>query len=449
VLADDLKVRERWYSSRMEQQVTVVRWGLFGRPVLVFPSAGGDAEEIERHGLVDACGPLLAEGRVKLYSVDSVAGRAMAAREGSVEHRMWLLNQFQECVRWEVLPAVRADLGGSSPDVVTAGASIGAFNAVAMLCRYPDVFGAAIGMSGTYRVERFYDEAWSQDLYFSAPLQFLPGLEGAQLDVLRTRFAVLASGQGEWEDIGESWRMAEALGTKGIPNRVDNWGPQWAHQWPTWRHMLPQYLRELIPLSALSAGDFLGDDLVAQGQALRADGRELRGRPSGPGGHGGQAGRLGAVLAAEAAPQAEHVLRHGLHRAERGAGRLTGADHGLSQRDAPVADVHARAGDQLADLLLRLHAERALQPRLGQAAAGASGPAAGAAGLLDDLVHPLVAQAQGRGDLAQRRAAQVQAPDGPVELRAGHLEVTFGVDQLLLGEPGLGEQVIVHRVYCN
>jgi hypothetical protein len=26
---------------------------------------------------------------------------------------------------------------------------------------------------------------------------------------------------------------------------VDNWGPQWAHQWPTWREMLPQYLREL------------------------------------------------------------------------------------------------------------------------------------------------------------------------------------------------------------
>jgi esterase/lipase superfamily enzyme len=39
--------------------------------------------------------------------------------------------------------------------------------------------------------------------------------------------------------------MADALGAKGIPNRMDDWGPQWAHQWPTWRSMLPQYLREL------------------------------------------------------------------------------------------------------------------------------------------------------------------------------------------------------------
>ena len=238
-------VTERWYSGRLQQDITVMRWGAVGTPVLVFPSAGGDAGEIERHGLVDACGPLLADGRVKLYSVDSVAGQAMVTKAGSAEHRMWLLNQFHECVRREVVPAIHADLGGQAIDVITAGASIGAFNAVAVLCRYPDVFGAAIGMSGSYRIERFYDEAWSQDLFYSAPLQFVPGLEGPQLDRLRQRWVVLASGEGEWEDVGESWRMAEVLGAKGIPNRVDNWGPQWDHQWPTWRQMLPQYLREL------------------------------------------------------------------------------------------------------------------------------------------------------------------------------------------------------------
>ena len=236
---------ERWYSGRLQQDITVMRWGAVGTPVLVFPSAGGDAGEIERHGLVDACGPLLADGRVKLYSVDSVAGQAMVTKASSAEHRMWLLNQFHECVRWEVVPAIHADLGGQAIDVITAGASIGAFNAVAVLCRYPDVFGAAIGMSGSYRIERFYDEAWSQDLYYSAPLQFVPGLEGPQLDRLRQRWVVLASGEGEWENVGDSWRMAEVLGAKGIPNGVDNWGPQWDHQWPTWRQMLPQYLREL------------------------------------------------------------------------------------------------------------------------------------------------------------------------------------------------------------
>ena len=240
-----MKTADRWYSDRVQREITVVRWGTFGRPVLVFPSAGGDAEEIERFGLVDACGPLLADGRIKLYSVDSVAGQEMIAKRSPVEHRLWLLNQFQECIRWEVVPAIHADLGGRALDVIATGASIGAFNAVAVLCRYPDVFGAAIGMSGTYGIERFYEGAWSQDLYFAAPLQFLPGLDGPQLDRLRGRFALLAAGEGDWEDIGESWRMAAALGGKAIPNRVDNWGPHWSHDWPTWHRMLPQYLHEL------------------------------------------------------------------------------------------------------------------------------------------------------------------------------------------------------------
>src|SRR2546421_9998008 len=204
-MSNELRVRERWVSERLQTDVSVVRWGVFGVPVLVFPSAGGDAEEIERNGLVDACGPLLAEGRIKLYSVDSVAGQAMVTKAGSVEHRLWLLNQFQEFVRWEVVPAIHADLSGHAIDVITTGASIGAFNAVAVLCRYPGVFGAAIGMSGSYRIERFYDEAWNQDLYYSAPMQFLPGLEGAQLDRLRQRRVVPASRGGEWEGIGGSW----------------------------------------------------------------------------------------------------------------------------------------------------------------------------------------------------------------------------------------------------
>jgi esterase/lipase superfamily enzyme len=240
-----VKTVERWFSDRLRDEITLVRWGTFGRPVLVFPSAGGDAEEIERNGLVDACGQLLAEGRVKLYSVDSVAGQAMMAKAGSPEHRTWLLNQFHDCIRREVVPAIHADLQHQALEVMAAGASIGAFNAVAVLCRYPDIFSAAIGMSGTYQIERFYDPAGGEDLYFSAPLQFLPNLQGPQLDLLRKRYVLLASGEGAWEDIGESWQMASVLGAKGIPNRVDNWGPEWEHQWPTWHRMLPQYLEEL------------------------------------------------------------------------------------------------------------------------------------------------------------------------------------------------------------
>ena len=240
-----MKRTERWYSPRLEQHLTLARWGSFGVPVLVFPTAGGDAEEIDRNGLVGACWPLIDAGRVKLYSVDSVAGAAMLAKNTSLEHRTWLLNQFHDAVAHEIAPAMRLDSGGYQGGLLAAGASIGAFNAVAVLCRYPEIFGAAVGMSGSYDLQRFYDGGFTQDLYFSSPLHFVTGLEGEQLDALRQRFVVLASGQGDWENVGESWRVADVLGAKGVPNRVDAWGPEWPHEWHTWHAMLPQYLDEL------------------------------------------------------------------------------------------------------------------------------------------------------------------------------------------------------------
>jgi esterase/lipase superfamily enzyme len=240
-----MKAVERWFSERVDHEMTLVRWGHWGRPVLALPSAGGDAEEIERNGLIDACSRLLDEGRVKIYSVDSVAGQAMMQKWGSPQYRRWLMNAFHGYVRHEVVPAIRADLADERAQVITTGASIGAFNAVALLCRYPDAFSVALGMSGTYRIERFYESPWTQDTYFASPVEFLPNLEGEQLEQLRHRFVILASGEGAWEDIGESWHMASVLGAKGIPNRVDNWGRQYDHDWATWHQMLPHYLSEL------------------------------------------------------------------------------------------------------------------------------------------------------------------------------------------------------------
>jgi esterase/lipase superfamily enzyme len=238
-----MKQSERWYSARLGGDITLARWGHWGLPVLVFPTAGGDAEEIERQGLVDACSALLAAGRVKLYSCDSVAGRAMLEAWGTPEQRLRLLDAFHACVRWEIVPAVHGDSGGERA-LLAAGASIGAFNALAMVCRFPEAFSTAVCMSGTYDLQRFYDGQWSDDLFYASPVHFLPGLEGAALDRLRERFVLLASGEGAWENIGESWRVADLLGAKGVPNRVDSWGPEWEHGWGTWQRMLPVYLDE-------------------------------------------------------------------------------------------------------------------------------------------------------------------------------------------------------------
>lgn len=240
-----IKTASSWFSTRLDQEVGFARWGHWGDPVLIFPTAGGDAHEIERMGLIDALWPLIEAGRVKIYSCDSVAGRALAAKVGSEAHRCWLLDRFEEYVAHEVVPAIRSDCGNQPIPVIAAGASIGAFTALAVTCRYPHLFRAAIGLSGTYDLQRLFGITGDSHFYYASPLSFLPDLEGAPLAALRTRFILMACGEGRWEDPSEAWRMAHLLGAKSVPNRVDTWGKEWDHDWPTWHAMLPGYLEEI------------------------------------------------------------------------------------------------------------------------------------------------------------------------------------------------------------
>ena len=240
-----MKLNARWHSHRLGEEVNVARWGTYGTPVLLFPTAGGDAEEIERFHVIRVLEPLIEAGRIKVFSCDSIAGQRLITQSGSVEHRCRIQNQFHRFIYHELVPAIRNDCATPDIEIVAAGSSIGAFHALAVLCRFPDAFKSALCMSGTYDLTRFLHGQVTDDFYYSSPLHFLPGLNGDDLAAIQRRFVLLTSGQGRAEDIGESWRAAHVLGGKGIPNRVDPWGEEWHHDWPTWRNMLPKYLEEL------------------------------------------------------------------------------------------------------------------------------------------------------------------------------------------------------------
>lgn len=243
------KHKVTWHSHRVKREVTVVRWGEVGTPVLLYPTAGGDAEEVERFHMIDALSDLLSAGRIKVYSPDS-----LAARQWLTEERVPMLagrvhNEFHECLMHEIVPFIQNDCGGDrNRDIVAAGASIGAFNALASVCRHPEVFSLAICVSGTYDLTKFLQGPVDAEFWRASPLHFLPRQpEGQLLERLRKRFVLLVHGEGRAESPDESWKVANCLGAKGVPNRVVSWGPEWAHDWVTWRKMLPQYLGELVP----------------------------------------------------------------------------------------------------------------------------------------------------------------------------------------------------------
>lgn len=232
-----------WNSPRLTDSVHVARWGHFGTPVLLFPSAGGDYEEVERFHLVAALSDLIKAGRIKVFSVDGVAARTWLRGTRSPEHCARVQSLYDAYIYEEVVPLIRRDCQSDRLELIAAGAAIGAYNAVASLCNHPDVFRLAIGMSGIYDLSKYLPNGFTQALYTASPVHYLPTLEdGPRLHSLRSRNVLLTCGEGDYETPAESRRIASVLGVRGIPNHLDVWGREHPHSWNTWRAMLPRYL---------------------------------------------------------------------------------------------------------------------------------------------------------------------------------------------------------------
>ena len=127
----------------------VLRYGHWGRPVLVFPTEPGQAGEFEDNGMVGALGGLLDAGRIKLYCVDGYNAASWSNRDIPLEDRARNHVRYESWILGEVLPWIYRDCGGAV-EVVTLGCSLGAFHAANFALKRADLFPLAMCFSGNY-----------------------------------------------------------------------------------------------------------------------------------------------------------------------------------------------------------------------------------------------------------------------------------------------------------
>jgi esterase/lipase superfamily enzyme len=234
-----------WTTSRFPRPVRMTRWGHFGTPVLLFPTAGGDLEELEHFHLIEALGQLIEHGRIKVYAVDGLSARSWLSARNPRDPTV-VRESYDSFVYEDVLPRIRQDCQDDRIEPLLAGASLGASLAVGTLCRHPDVFRGAIGISGRYDLRHDGCADWGAQRPSSFPVGDLASLPAQQLERLRKRSVTLGTGEGDYEHPETSRRLSEALSGLGVLCRLRLWGPQRDHTWSTWCEMLPRLVAEQL-----------------------------------------------------------------------------------------------------------------------------------------------------------------------------------------------------------
>jgi esterase/lipase superfamily enzyme len=238
---------DSWRSPALGLDMPIVEYGFAGHPLLLFPTAAADFLENERFFLIKAVEQAIFEGRVRVFSIESINRHGWMDKQLPVPEQARRQALYMRYIEDEVVPHMRRRIGDEEARIATSGASFGAFHAANTLFRRPDLFDATIAMSGFYDLAPDYFRGYSDDnCYFNNPAWYVPRLEGTPLDLLRNQSSIIiATGQGAYEAPDASRTLSALLQSRAIPHWLDVWGHDVNHDWPWWRKMLPYYIEKL------------------------------------------------------------------------------------------------------------------------------------------------------------------------------------------------------------
>ena len=220
--------------------VAVTRWGHYGTPLALFASAGGDALEPERLGLIGSLAPLVEAGRLKVYAVEGTAMRILLTAAPPAAARVQAQRAFDDWVATGLVALVRRDCHSDALELLAGGCAFGAASALKALLHAPQLFRGCLGLSGTYDLLPWIAPAPAPPEF--SPLQWLAQLPEVVLARLRQRQLMLACTEGDYDDAAATAAVVGALRERGVPTGTEVWGPEHAFGFETWRVMLPRFL---------------------------------------------------------------------------------------------------------------------------------------------------------------------------------------------------------------
>lgn len=235
----------KWFSPNLERDMELLVFGHSGAKVLFFPPRMGRFYDYENWKVIAALETKITNGELQLFCVDSVDLESFYNNFKHPGYRIYRHIQYEKYVLEEVLSL--ANGLNNNIHIISAGCSLGAYHAVNVAMRHPQLFCKVVGMSGRYDLTK--SSGYFQDLlsgyhndfiYFNMPNQYLKNLEDPNLiQQLNKMDIILAIGK-EDPFLESNHKLSNILNEKGISHQLFEWDEE-AHKACYWRSMVSIY----------------------------------------------------------------------------------------------------------------------------------------------------------------------------------------------------------------
>jgi esterase/lipase superfamily enzyme len=234
------------YSTALQRDMELLVFGNAGRPVLMFPTRMARFYDYENWGIIAALGDRINNGELQIFCVDSIDSESFYNHAISPADRIKRHIQYEQYILTEVIPLMHVK--NSAAQIEIAGCSMGAYHAVNLSMKYPQLFNKVVGMSGRYDLTKgvgyfkdLFEGYHDENIYFNIPLQFIANLQNQNvIDAIAKLEIILAIGQTD-PFLPNNVNFSNLLWSKGITNQLYVWD-NYAHQARSWRQMVRLYL---------------------------------------------------------------------------------------------------------------------------------------------------------------------------------------------------------------
>jgi esterase/lipase superfamily enzyme len=230
----------KWKSPTLGRDMEMLIFGKEGTPVLIFPTDQGRFFEWEDNGGPDVLIEQIESGYNQFFCIDSVAEESFLNSTVDPYTRLMRENQYEMYVLDEVLPYINEV--NNIPFIMAAGAGLGAYQAIRLALKHPDMFDKVVALSGYFDINVFLGGFKDDNSYYNNPVEFIPNLNNEA--ILKSISALDIRLISYLNDPNKSatQKMSDILWMKFLQHDITIWNEETDNPWSLYPIMLRENL---------------------------------------------------------------------------------------------------------------------------------------------------------------------------------------------------------------
>lgn len=237
------------YSHTLGKNMEFKVFGHSGKPCLAFPSQDDRFYFYEDMGMIHEIESYINEGKIQIFCIDTYDYESFSAKWKNSKDRIEAQERYYNYVMNEIVPRIK-EINKSDDKIMTFGASIGAYQAVNFFLRRPDIFDNVLALSGIYHIGFFINDYSDELTFLNSPVDSLRCMPNNHpyIDLYKKSKIIISVGTGAWESdcLRETHDLENEMRRLNIPGDFTYYGPDYIHDWPSWRIELPLLLKKLM-----------------------------------------------------------------------------------------------------------------------------------------------------------------------------------------------------------